>query len=69
MPNNYWNDYTSMGLTPAKKAPGAGIPAGSVASMKDKPAFPSADLPGKAQGKDRSGGVRRIENSPKKIGI
>ncbi len=37
--------------------------------FKEKPAFPSADLPGKTQPKDRSGGTKRLKIHPKSSGI
>ena len=41
---------------------------GSVPSMKEKPAFPSAGVPGKTQ-KDRSGGVYKCHIYPKSEGL
>lgn len=69
MANNYWTDTTSMGTKPARKPPATGFRGGPKGGGTEKPAFPKADLPGKAQSKDRSAGVRRVQNSPKKIGL
>lgn len=41
---------------------------GEAPSMKDKPAFPSAHVPGKTQ-KDRSGGVYKCRIYPKSEGL
>lgn len=41
---------------------------GSVPSMKEKPAFPSAGAPGKTQ-KDRSGGTPKCKVYPKSEGL
>lgn len=68
MPNNYWNNVNGMG-GPSKAPPKPGITGGGKAPMNEKPAFPTATLPGPTQSKDRSGGVRRVENSPKKMGL
>lgn len=37
--------------------------------VMEKPAFPSADLPGKAQPRDRSAGVKRVKTHPKSLGL
>lgn len=42
--------------------------AGSDPSMKDKPAFPSAHVPGKTQ-RNRSGGVPKAKVYPKSEGL
>lgn len=38
-------------------------------SFKEKPAFPSADLPGKTQPKDRSNSIKRLRTHPKTMGL
>ena len=42
---------------------------GGKGSSKEKPAFGSIGIPGKTQGKDRSGGVRRLKTHPRTVGI
>jgi hypothetical protein len=42
---------------------------GSVPSMKEKPAFPSAGLPGKAQSKNRGAGGYKCHMYPKSEGL
>ena len=42
---------------------------GKGGSLREKPGFPGADLPGKAQRADRSGGVPRCKTHPDKKGI
>lgn len=41
----------------------------SSAGFNEKPAFPSASLPGKSQPKDRSNGIRRLKVDPKRLGL
>ena len=37
--------------------------------FKEKPGFPSADLPGKTQPKDRSNSIKRLKAHPKTMGL
>lgn len=41
----------------------------SMGTVREKPAHPSADLPGKSQPRDRSMGVRRATGHPKSRGL
>lgn len=68
MTNNYWSDINNQAV-PSGGRPSPGIKSGKTPAVNEKPAFPTATLPGPTQKKDRSGGVRRVENSPKKMGI
>lgn len=38
-------------------------------TFKEKVGFPSAKLPGKTQGKNRSNGIKRIRAHPKSLGL
>lgn len=67
MPNRYYTGFKSL------KISGKGVKelakSGSVPSMPEKSAFPSAALPGKAQGKNRGNGVKKCNIYPKSIGL
>lgn len=67
MASNYWTEF------PEKKQHATGKPqtlkAGKAPKGTDKPAFPSAKLPGKAQSKDRSMGVYKCHVYPKSEGL
>lgn len=66
MPNNYYGSVSPLKL---KKVAGGSVSGkGSVPSMKEKPAFPSAGAPGKTQ-KNRSGGVYKCKVYPKSEGL
>ena len=67
MSNGYFNSQTRSGLSGAK-APSPGGPSASMPPLKEKPGF-SVELPGKAQPKDRSGGVERCKVSPSRKGL
>lgn len=66
MPNKYYGSVQPMKLK--KVAGGTVSKGGSVPSMREKPAFPSAGVPGKTQ-KDRSGGVYKCHIYPKSEGL
>ncbi len=61
MANKDFNQKTTSGLQ-ADAATGS-------SSLKEKPAFPSADLPGKTQPKDRSNSIKRLKIHPKAMGL
>jgi len=42
---------------------------GAKGSFMEKPGFPSASLPGKAQPSDRSNGIGRAKVDPKRLGL
>lgn len=66
MPNHYYGSVQPQKLK--KAAGGSNSKGGSVPLMKEKPAFPSAGVPGKTQ-KDRSGGVPKCKVYPKSEGL
>lgn len=68
MPNRHYNKQVAHPL-PKGDRPSPSVPGGGKQAFKEKPSFPSADLPGKAQGKDRSGGVTKCKVNPKQIGL
>jgi hypothetical protein len=56
--------------TPAKAKTPSPVKAAPAASMREKPAFQKADLPGGTQPRDRSAGMgRKARIHPKSIGI
>ncbi len=61
MANKDFNQKQTSGLGESTKT-------GS-SSFKEKPAFPSANLPGKTQPKDRSNGIKRMKVHPKSMGL
>tara|TARA_Y100000296_G_C4952914_1_gene147079 strand:- start:290 stop:481 length:192 start_codon:yes stop_codon:yes gene_type:complete len=63
MSNKFHTDIQGGASSPKMSGPG------SKPGAKEKPAFPSADLPGKTQPKDRSGGVKKAQVSPKSTGL
>ena len=70
MPNKHFNDQIFPGGMKAGKGHAPGLKGGGgSASFNEKPAFPGADLPGKSQPKDRSGGVKRAKVDPKRVGL
>lgn len=64
MSNGYFNNQTRDGLKGGKGTRGAERSASSMPT-REKPGF-NTDLPGKAQSKDRSGGVKHV---PKTSGM
>lgn len=66
MPNRYNGDYSGM-----QKRSGGNHDARKplTQAVNEKPAFPKADLPGKSQPSDRSGGVRRVRVDPQRKGL
>jgi len=69
MPNKHFNDQIWPGGMKAGKGHPPALKSGGKGSFNEKPAFPGADLPGKTQPTDRSGGVRKAKVSPKRIGL
>lgn len=71
MPNKHFNDQIYPGGLKNAKGPSPGTTSGGKTSQgfNEKPAFPSAGLPGKAQSKDRSGGVTKAKVDPKRLGL
>lgn len=65
MANKYHGQVSAVGKVPSGRKAGAGV----AGSMNEKPGFPGADLPGKSQPKDRSGGVKRCQTYPNSKGI
>lgn len=68
MPNRHYNKQIAQPL-PKGDRPSPGSKSGKGLGFKEKPAFPSADLPGKSQSGDRSGGVYKCKVNPKQIGL
>lgn len=69
MANGFYNNQTRSSPV---KASGGGYDnprGGSKMAFNEKVGFPKAALPGKSQGKDRSGGVKRVKDSPDKKGL
>jgi hypothetical protein len=71
MPNKHFNEQIYPGGLKNAKGTSPGTPSGgkTTEGFREKPAFPGADLPGKSQPKDRSGGVMKAKVSPKRIGL
>jgi len=72
MVNGYFNNSTKSSPVKASGGGTRGNPQGSggkSAPFKEKPGFPGAGLPGKAQPKDRSGGVKRAKVRPDDAGL
>lgn len=67
MSNGYFNGQTRTSLKGGKVKDTA-QPGGGSMPFKEKPGFPGG-LPGKAQPKDRSGGVKRVLPHPKSDGL
>lgn len=71
MPNGYLNKQVGVPLSNSGKGlDGSGYmpKGGGSPGMKEKPGF-AIGAPGKTQSKDRSGGVKRIQQSPKTEGL
>lgn len=68
MPNRHYNKQVAHQI-PKGARPSPSGSGGGKASFNEKPAFPSASLPGKSQGKDRSGGVTKAKIDPKRLGL
>lgn len=68
MPNGYHNKQVGVPLSGGKGTKGFMPQGGGSPTMKEKPGF-AIGVPGKTQSKDRSGGVKRIQQSPKTEGL
>ncbi len=66
MANKHHGQVGTVGAVSSGRKTSAG---GSGGSMTEKAGFPGADLPGKTQPKDRSGGTMRCKTSPDCKGI
>jgi hypothetical protein len=65
--NRYHSAFKERKISAKGKRPSHA--AGSAPAGKDKPAFPSAHVPGKTQSKDRSGGTPKCKVYPKSEGL
>lgn len=65
MANKYHGQVAAHGKVHSGRKTGSG----ATGTVNDKPGFPGADLPGKSQPKDRSGGVKRCQTYPNSKGI
>lgn len=64
MANKYHGQVQASAVHTGRQSKGA-----DSASMTEKPGFPSAQLPGGSQPKDRSNGVKRCSTHPNSKGI
>ncbi len=62
-------DYSENKSAPKAARIPAAVKSAPAPPFREKPAFPSAGLPGKAQSKDRSGGVRKAKIHPQSFGL
>lgn len=69
MPNPDFSEIKKGMGGRAKSPPSPGTGKGKMAGMNEKPAFPGMGAPGKTQGKDRSGGVKKARVYPYSDGL
>ncbi len=65
MANKYHGQVAAVGKVHSGRKTGSA----AAGTVNEKPGFPGADLPGKSQPKDRSGGVKRCQTYPNSKGI